>query len=380
VFASVILERVVSIDPPRRLRSAVPPQRGPVDLVKHAAPTAVSLIKRTEAASRVSLVKRVSLLKAGHPTEPRPSPAHLRQRRPRRSLAATATLTMTAVRHAPGRGVRATRAWARRPGGRVAVPGLLMAVLVVLATATGVLLPRATGARSPASQAEQQDAAQENAPDEGAQEPGGGLPFPGGGSAGPGADGQRPADVLTGWAAPMAVKTGIPVVALQAYAYAELVVAQTHATCNLRWTTVAGIGRHESNHGRSSGATLSNEGRATPLIFGPPLNGQNNTKAIPDTDSGRLDGDRTWDRAIGPMQFIPTTWARYAVDADHDGVADPHDIDDAALATATYLCAGGRNLSTSEGWWAAILTYNNVQIYAQDVFNAANAYGISSRS
>ncbi len=38
-----------------------------------------------------------------------------------------------------------------------------------------------------------------------------------------------------------------------------------------------------------------------------PLNGANGTQAIRDTDAGQLDGDSIWDRAVGPMQFIPST-------------------------------------------------------------------------
>jgi membrane-bound lytic murein transglycosylase B len=99
-----------------------------------------------------------------------------------------------------------------------------------------------------------------------------------------------------------------------------------------------------------------------------------------DTDHGLLDGDVQFDRAIGPMQFIPATWRAMAVDADNDGVADPNDIDDAAMAAANYLCRGGRDMSTSEDWWAAILSYNDVRRYARDVFNAANDYGLKSRT
>nr|WP_240947596.1 lytic murein transglycosylase [Planosporangium mesophilum] len=101
--------------------------------------------------------------------------------------------------------------------------------------------------------------------------------------------------------------------------------------------------------------------------------------AIHDTDGGRLDGDRTWDHAVGPMQFIPSTWGQYGADADGDGVADINDIDDAALAAARYLCAGNRNLTVAGDWWAAIMAYNAVQAYIQDVFNAANDYGVRSR-
>jgi membrane-bound lytic murein transglycosylase B len=80
------------------------------------------------------------------------------------------------------------------------------------------------------------------------------------------------------------------------------------------------------------------------------------------------------------MQFIPTTWKAYQIDADLDGVADPNDINDAALAAADYLCAGGKDLSTAGGWWSAVLSYNALQSYALDVFNTANEYGVRSRS
>ena len=46
------------------------------------------------------------------------------------------------------------------------------------------------------------------------------------------------------------------------------------------------------------------------------------------------------DRAVGPMQFLPASWARYGADGNGDGVRDPHQLDDAALAAAAYLCAG----------------------------------------
>jgi membrane-bound lytic murein transglycosylase B len=259
------------------------------------------------------------------------------------------------------------------------LPGLLMAVLVALAAAGGMWLPRATG-NEPVEAAPEQSGVPSAGP-EAPGLPGEGEPAEPGdiGGSTPGTGQQQPADTLAGWAAPMAVRTGIPLVALEAYALAELTITQSNPACGLRWTTLAGIGRHESNHGRSNNATLTNDGRSTPAIYGPPLDGTAGNRAIPDTDGGRLDGDSVWDRAIGPMQFIPSTWTRYAADADANGQADPHDIDDAALAAATYLCAGGRNLATPDGWWAAILAYNNVQVYADNVFAAANDYGLRSR-
>jgi len=186
----------------------------------------------------------------------------------------------------------------------------------------------------------------------------------------------RPDD-LRGWATPIAAKVNIPLPSMKAYGYAELVTAATMPGCQLRWTTLAGIGKIESNHGQHN-ATLAPDGKALPPILGDPLDGQHNNAAIKDTDQGRLDGDKTWDRAVGPMQFIPSTWEKYASDADGDGVADINDVDDAALAAAKYLCSSSRNLSTVGDWWAAILSYNALQQYANDVFQAANQYGVSS--
>ncbi|MCI4062893.1 lytic murein transglycosylase [Micromonospora sp. R77] len=190
----------------------------------------------------------------------------------------------------------------------------------------------------------------------------------------------RPADALAGWAQQMSTRTGIPTVAMQAYGYAELVLGQTHRSCQLSWTTLAAIGYVESAHGSANGATLSTDGRAVPEIIGDPLDGQGGRSRILDTDKGRLDRDSTYDRAIGPMQFIPTTWAQIGADADNDGRADPHDIDDAALAAGNYLCAGGRNMTISGDWWGAILSYNDVRRYAQAVFDKANEYGQVSRT
>jgi membrane-bound lytic murein transglycosylase B len=188
-----------------------------------------------------------------------------------------------------------------------------------------------------------------------------------------------PADVLRGWAQQLSVRTAIPVVALQAYGYAELVVTETTPGCRLSWSTLAAIGRVESDHGRIGGAVLQADGRAWPPIFGLALDGADDRRLITDTDNGTLDGDPLYDRAVGPMQFIPATWQRELVDATGDGVADPHNLHDAALAAANYLCRNNRDLSTADHWWQAVLAYNNVQSYAQDVFDTANEYGRRSR-
>ncbi|MQA24623.1 MAG: murein transglycosylase [Micromonosporaceae bacterium] len=173
---------------------------------------------------------------------------------------------------------------------------------------------------------------------------------------------------------------GVPKVALQAYGYAELTIASTQSSCNLSWPTLAGIGKIESNHGRTGGAALREDGTSDPPVVGLPLDGGPERKQIRDTDDGKLDGDKTYDRAVGPMQFIPTTWSRWATDGDGDGRANPYDIDDAAVAAARYLCAGGRDLATGEGWRGAIFSYNHLDSYVQSVFTAADEYGRMSRS
>lgn len=183
-----------------------------------------------------------------------------------------------------------------------------------------------------------------------------------------------PQVAFSAWASRVAPVTGIPQRALQAYANAHAAMAATQVGCQLTWVTLAGIARVESNHASSQNRTLGPDGRPSTPIIGVPLNGGPGVRSIADTDGGLLDGDRVWDRAVGPFQFIPSTWAMWRSDGDGDGVAEPQDIDDAAIAAARYLCAGGRNLATGDGWLQAILSYNNSPQYAQDVYLAAQAY------
>jgi membrane-bound lytic murein transglycosylase B len=192
--------------------------------------------------------------------------------------------------------------------------------------------------------------------------------------------GGRPADALASWAEQVGTRVGIPVVAVQAYGYAELVVGRTMPSCHLSWTTIAAIAKVESSHGSANGAVLNADGTVQPAIFGLPLDGKGGRQLIQDTDRGVMDQDTTFDRAVGPLQFIPATWNSYKVDADNSGTADPNDIDDAALTAGTYLCQGGRDMAKADAWWDAILSYNAVRPYAQKVFDAANDYGQRSRS
>ena len=140
----------------------------------------------------------------------------------------------------------------------------------------------------------------------------------------------------------------------------------------LPWTIVAAIGAVESDHGRHGDSRMRADGRMDPPIIGIALDGTNNTLAIADTDDGRWDADTTWDRAVGPMQFIPTTWRLYGTDASGDGVADPHNYYDAVYATAAYLCAHGAG--DAERRRDAILAYNNAGWYADLVLTTAERY------
>ena len=180
-----------------------------------------------------------------------------------------------------------------------------------------------------------------------------------------------------GWLERTSQASGVPVTALRAYARAELL---TPRRCGIGWTTLAGIGWVESQHGLLGGRTLLGDGRSSSLILGPALDGTGNFMAIPATAQSRQwHGDRRWDHAFGPMQFISGTWVDWQSDGDGDGVSDPNDLDDAAYAAARYLCAGERDLRSASGWTAGILSYNNSRSYLDSVHAAATAYAERTR-
>jgi hypothetical protein len=134
--------------------------------------------------------------------------------------------------------------------------------------------------------------------------------------------------------------TGIPARVAQAYRDAG------DQCPGLDWTLLAAIGAVETNHGQHAGSTVDPDtGEITPWIFGPPLNGTGGTAAIPIGQWNNWWGlSGPWLHAVGPMQILPATFSAHAVDADNDGTANPHDIDDAVATAATYICsaAGGQ--------------------------------------
>lgn len=181
------------------------------------------------------------------------------------------------------------------------------------------------------------------------------------------------------WATRMSRATNVPQRALEAYANAHAMMAAAHPNCRITWVTLAAIAAVESKHGGFDGRTLQPDGRPSSPIIGIPLNGAPGVKAIADTDNGLLDGDKVWDHAVGPFQFIPSTWAKWRADGNGDGITDPQNIDDAALAAAQYLCADNRNLSSGDGWLRAILAYNDSLEYAQEVYGFAQGYARSAK-
>ncbi|WP_030745553.1 lytic murein transglycosylase [Streptomyces sp. NRRL F-5135] len=159
-------------------------------------------------------------------------------------------------------------------------------------------------------------------------------------------------------------EAGIPATVLAAYKQAEKELAKSKPGCNLPWQLLAAIGKVES--GQARGGRVDAGGTTISPILGPVLNG-NGFANIPDTDNGEFDGDSTHDRAVGPMQFIPSTWDKWGQDANGDGRRDPNNIYDAALAAANYLCAGSRDLSVQADLDRAILSYNHSQEYLNTV-------------
>jgi hypothetical protein len=163
--------------------------------------------------------------------------------------------------------------------------------------------------------------------------------------------------------------SGIPEAAYRAYVNAATELSGTDPTCRLNWSVIAGIGRVESNHGRFGGSSIQPDGLVTPPILGIRLDGSRaGTARISDSDGGKYDGDPVFDRAVGPMQFLPGTWKTYG------GGGNPQNMNAAALATGRYLCAGDSSLDTQAGRWAAVYRYNHSDSYVSLVLSLADSY------
>ncbi|MEM9465352.1 MAG: lytic transglycosylase domain-containing protein [Actinomycetota bacterium] len=166
----------------------------------------------------------------------------------------------------------------------------------------------------------------------------------------------------------------LSVVALDAYLRTEVALGDEEPSCRITWWMLAGVGRVESRHGTLGGRSLDADGRPNRPIIGIALDGGPGVKAIDDTDGGVLDGDDEWDRAVGPMQFIPETWSIRGRDGNGDGIADPHNLYDAALSAGRYLCRLGGDLSDIENLRTAYFGYNTSSAYVTLVERHATRY------
>lgn len=164
-----------------------------------------------------------------------------------------------------------------------------------------------------------------------------------------------------------------PLIALDAYHKAARTLAAEEPSCGVRWWALAGISRVEGRHGTFGGASIEPTGDLTRPIIGIPL------PAIGETDGGLLDGDPTVDHAVGPMQFIPSTWASHGRDGNGDGRADPQNMYDATASAAAYLCHSGPGLDGDAGLRRAFFSYNHSHSYVEQVLSHARHYQLVLR-
>jgi hypothetical protein len=143
-------------------------------------------------------------------------------------------------------------------------------------------------------------------------------------------------------------------------------------TCpGLPWQVLAAIGFHESDDGE--GRVDPTTGNVAPPILGPPLDGTNGNARIPDPSFS--DG---WAHAMGPMQFIPSTWQRWARLAPNrppGATPSAENAWDAIYTAAAYLCGGRPSLGDLG---QAILSYDHSEDYVRWVLAKAASYGMVS--
>ncbi|MET8485274.1 lytic transglycosylase domain-containing protein [Streptomyces tendae] len=175
----------------------------------------------------------------------------------------------------------------------------------------------------------------------------------------------------TGPSSPGSSEAGIPATVLDAYKKAESELRRAKPGCNLPWQLLAAIGKVES--GQARGGRVDANGTTIGRIIGPQLDG-NGFALIKDTDNGVYDGNSSYDNAVGPMQFIPSTWAWAGRDGNGDGKEDPNNVYDAALAAGHYLCRFDWDLSDQGDLNRAILSYNNSQDYLNTVLSWLEHY------
>ncbi|MEU4283161.1 bifunctional lytic transglycosylase/C40 family peptidase [Nocardiopsis dassonvillei] len=173
---------------------------------------------------------------------------------------------------------------------------------------------------------------------------------------------------------------GVSAVLLDAYRGAAERLADLHPGCTgMSWPILAGIGHEESHH--AAGHDIDENGDTDPPVIGPRLDGTgtgDNWTPHPDTDGGRWDGDTEFDAAVGVTQLLPAWWAEFGVDGNGDGRTDPHNVYDAALATAVELCTSHAedtvDFTDPEQLRAALFRYNAWDDYVERVMEHIAEY------
>ena len=151
-----------------------------------------------------------------------------------------------------------------------------------------------------------------------------------------------------------------PLVALDAYYRAATSVAEETPACGVRWWGIAG---HLPRRGAPR--HLRRHHPPSPTATPPAASSASSSTAATrrrwsaTRDGGALDGDASFDRAVGPMQFIPQTWSRFQADGNDDGTTSPFNLYDATLAAANYLCTASSGLDADPGLRTAYFSYNH---------------------
>ncbi|MFD9686785.1 NlpC/P60 family protein [Kitasatospora sp. NPDC059088] len=170
---------------------------------------------------------------------------------------------------------------------------------------------------------------------------------------------------------PVGGSAGIPQRMMDAYNRAVTAMSTLSPNCRgLDWALLAAIAQVEST--QAQGHQIAGDGLITPPIIGPILNGSGaggNTTPVLDTDGGKWDGNTVYDAAVGPMQFLPSTFTGMSAKVRPEGGANPNNIDDAAMAAALYLCGNGRDLNDQSQLFAAIYQYNASTAYVNEVLD-----------
>ncbi|BDD81585.1 hypothetical protein TPB0596_13480 [Tsukamurella pulmonis] len=158
---------------------------------------------------------------------------------------------------------------------------------------------------------------------------------------------------------------GIPGAAYAAYRGAADRMALEAPGCGIEWNLVAAIGRIESGH--ADGGNVDAAGNTLTPIEGPVLDGTLAGNAVIRDGAG-------FARALGPMQFLPTTWALFGGDGSGDGKADVNNVRDAAYGAARYLCSSASGLSAEPAQRVAVFAYNQSNAYVDNVVAWSKAY------